>query len=474
MPKFRTLLVSEYAPLIRTVQQAHDSCDHLQLEICGPLGKAATRVDGDDVVLILAHLTAQIGDPEIRWFLREAAANGRATTALVCTDEAAAGRGRALLMEGTTDLVCLPGDTPKIVELMRRIDRESTAPAVVPTRGESPSAPEVEIAIGCPTDLEYIRRVVDQDTTLLLTGETGTGKTALARHIHQSSIRRDRPFMMVDCGALAPSLIESEMFGHVRGSFTGADKDRVGKFASAGGGTLVLDEINSLPLILQSKLLRAVEERVFEPVGSDRPQALRARIIAISNVPLDAEVARERFRADLYYRLNVVGFRLPGLRERSADIVPLVRKFLSEHPVARARGILGIAPDALDALQRYSWPGNIRELRNVVERAAVLSGGRLVTSADLPVAIRSQPTVPAARPVVASAAAIEEAPADTAIVAGPPAGDADEVWRICEALQKHRNNRARAAAELGMSRVSLYKKLHKYGLFDKSVSAASS
>jgi len=331
----------------------------------------------------------------------------------------------------------------------------------------------MEIGIGCPNDVEYIRRVIDQDTTLLLTGETGTGKTLLARHIHQSSARRDRPFMIVDCGSLAPSLIESEMFGHVRGSFTGADKDRVGKLAAAGDGTLVLDEINSLPLVLQAKLLRAVEERVFEPVGSDRPQALRARIIAVSNVPLEVEVTRERFRADLYYRLNVVGFRLPGLRERSADIVPLARKFLSEHPVARTRGILGIAPQALDALERYAWPGNIRELRNVIERVAVLSAGRLVTPADLPAAVRSPAAALPAAPV--AAAVVDAPPANKAVGAGPPAeGPDDEVWRICEALRKHRNNRARAAAELGMSRVSLYKKLHKYGLFDKSVSAAAS
>jgi DNA-binding NtrC family response regulator len=311
--------------------------------------------------------------------------------------------------------------------------------------------------------------VVDQDTTILLTGETGTGKTMLARHIHQTSARKNKPFMIVDCGALAAALIESEMFGHLRGAFTGADKDRVGKFAAAGDGTLVLDEINSLPLALQTKLLRAVEERVFEPLGSNQPQPLRARIIAISNVPLHQEVAKERFRADLYYRLNVVGFRLPPLRERWADVLPLARKFLSEHPVAQARGVIGISPDALRILETYCWPGNVRELRNVIERVAVLCGGRIVTPADLPEALRD--TLPPMAPPLAAPVAVPAAPTAVASVSPPPTttgGPEDEVWRICEALRKHRNNRVRAAAELGMSRVSLYKKLHKYGLFEKA------
>jgi DNA-binding NtrC family response regulator len=309
-----------------------------------------------------------------------------------------------------------------------------------------------------PEHLAQLRLVADQETTVLLTGETGTGKTVLARYIHQLSGRRDRPFMMVDCGALAPALIESEMFGHVRGAFTGADKDRVGKFAASGDGTLVLDEINSLPLALQSKLLRAVEERAFEPVGSNQTQPLRARIIAISNVSLREEVTHNRFRADLFYRLNVIGFRLPSLRERGGEVLALARKFLAENLVARERGVIGVSPQALDAMEAYEWPGNIRELKNVIERVAVLCGGRIVGLSDLPECLRTagvKPTAVAVAPVP-----VTEPPADR--------GPDDEVWRICEALRKHRNNRARAAAELGMSRVSLYKKLHKYGLFDKT------
>lgn len=465
-----TLLVSRHPHLTRTVQHAHDTCDLLRLEICGVIEKARSRLKAEDVVLVLVHLTPDSPGDEVRRFLREASAFARVTIALICDDEATAREGRALLHEGAADLVCLPADSGKLIQLMNTAARQAEPARPRAVAADAASDQPADLGVVEPEHLAQIRRVVDQDTTILLTGETGTGKTMLARHIHQTSARKTKPFMIVDCGALAAALIESEMFGHLRGAFTGADKDRVGKFAAAGDGTLVLDEINSLPLALQAKLLRAVEERVFEPLGSNQPQPLRARIIAISNVPLHQEVAKERFRADLYYRLNVVGFRLPPLRERWADVLPLARKFLSEHPVAKARGVIGISPEALRILETYTWPGNVRELRNVIERVAVLCGGRIVTPADLPEALRDPMPAAVAPPAAAPAAAL--APSPTAVTdptaSAPTGGPEDEVWRICEALRKHRNNRVRAAAELGMSRVSLYKKLHKYGLFEKA------
>jgi two-component system, NtrC family, response regulator HydG len=309
--------------------------------------------------------------------------------------------------------------------------------------------------------MDQLRRVAPKDTTLLFTGETGTGKTRLARLIHEMSPRRDQPFLVVDCGVLSATLIESEIFGHVKGAFTGADRERTGKFAAAAGGTLLLDEVNSLPPALQSKLLRAVDERIFEPVGSNRPQPLRARLIVASNTPLDREVADGRFRADLYYRLNVVGFFLTPLRERRCAVPLLANRFLAEFSVRCGHHFTRLTPEAMRLLQAYDWPGNIRELRNVIERAVALAPGDEIHVADLPEAVREAAPPERPRGLLRSArvAAAHHRPLTLS-----HSKDEVEVLRITEALEKHGNNRLRAAAELGISRMALYKKLHKYGM----------
>jgi transcriptional regulator with PAS, ATPase and Fis domain len=306
---------------------------------------------------------------------------------------------------------------------------------------------------------EQLRRVAPQDATLLLVGETGTGKTRLARLIHEHSPRRAEPFMTIDCGALSDHLIESEFFGHVKGAFTGADRDHPGRLTAVGRGTLLVDEVNALPPALQCKLLRAVDERVFEPVGSEQSRPLLARLVVASNVPLEQEVAAGRFRADLYYRLNVVNFFLPPLRERPAVVEELAHRFLREFAARHQRDrVAGIAPAALRALQAYPWPGNLRELRNVIERAVVLLRGRTIQCADLPDAVRSrQPAAAPCGPPVVPQAAVEALPQTLA-----RSKEEAERLLITEVLRRTGNNRVRAAAELGISRWGLYKKLDKY------------
>lgn len=306
-----------------------------------------------------------------------------------------------------------------------------------------------------------IRVVAPQPNTVLLTGETGTGKTWLARLIHKLSPRHAEPLLAINCGALAAELIESEMFGHVKGAFTGADRGRVGKFAAAGRGTLLLDEIDALPLAVQTKLLRAVDERVFEPVGSNESVPVRARLIAASNRPLDGAVQTGHFRADLYYRLNVIGFHLPPLRERPEDIPDMAAEFVAEFVSRTGRPACAISAAALRALLAYRWPGNIRELRNAMERAVALSPGSEIELEDLPevitraVSSRNITGPPNAGMYFADTLAslpLERARAKV------------EIERITQALQKYGNNRLRAAAALGISRRTLYKKLHRYSL----------
>jgi transcriptional regulator with PAS, ATPase and Fis domain len=364
-------------------------------------------------------------------------------------------------MQDTVEEVLIPTVAPSsprpmlAAEPLEPMDHSEVIPIVEP--GECDPISE---ALGHNLrDLrEQIQRVAPQDTAILLTGETGTGKTRLARYIHEHSRRRDKPFLIVDCGALSPGLIESEMFGHVRGAFTGADRDRPGKFAAVGHGTLLLDEVNSLPLPLQGKLLRAVDERVFEPVGGNKPMPLQARVIAVSNVPLQQKVAEGKFRSDLYYRLNVVEFFLPPVRERRHAILPLANRFLAEFVRRNRPDIHGVTTEALRHLTDYDWPGNVRELRNVLERMVALSAGPVLCRDDLPECIKTASFRSPPLKVLA---------ADTA--EGPPlslsqAKEGAEVWRIKQALAKHKNNRLRAAAELGISRMGLYKKLHKYSL----------
>jgi two-component system response regulator HydG len=273
-----------------------------------------------------------------------------------------------------------------------RITRQATTEWTAPNCGAHEEDPFFD---AFPPEMivlrERIKCVVPQDTTLLLTGETGTGKTRLARRIHELSPRHTEPFLVVDCGAISPHLIESEIFGHVKGAFAGADRDRPGKLAAVGGGTLLLDEINSLPLPLQFKLLRAVDDRVFESVGSERSQPMRARLIAASNAPLDDEVATCRFRA-LLFRLNVVGVHLPPLRNRRASIVPLAHRFLTEMAARNRPDVVGMTPEVVQALEGYDWPSNIHELRNVIERAVALCLGPRVQLLDLPEAVRLPPT----------------------------------------------------------------------------------
>ena len=305
---------------------------------------------------------------------------------------------------------------------------------------------------------DLVEAVADGRTTVLMTGESGTGKSLLARAIHHRSSRRDKPFIEVSCGALPETLLESELFGHVKGAFTGAIADKPGRFMAADGGTIFLDEINSASPAMQVKLLRVLQERAFEPVGSTDTRTVDARVILASNVDLAKLVAERAFRQDLYYRINVVNIRLPALRERLGDITLLATHFLRQFNKETGREILGFTDAALAALRRYDWPGNIRERENAVERAVVLCRRPQIDVEDLPEPVQAH---------VSHAASARSMPADEVYERPMPLTVALEgpERRIIEAaLKRNAWNRQATAAELDINRTTLYKKMRKYRL----------
>jgi two-component system NtrC family response regulator len=294
--------------------------------------------------------------------------------------------------------------------------------------------------------LDLAGRVAPSDASVLITGESGTGKELLARGIHVNSTRSHGPFVAVNCASIPEGLIESELFGHVKGAFTGAVRDKAGKFELARGGTLFLDEIGDLRIDLQAKILRALQERQVDRVGGNHPLAVDVRVLAATNKDIERAVKEGAFREDLYYRLNVITLEMPPLRERRDDIPLLAHYFLKKFNSAA----VGIDPAALSALRAYGWPGNVRELENVIERASVLRRGDMVTLADLPEKLGK-----------------EKQGVEDIILNLPEDGISLEDLEkslIIKALEKHKNNQTRAAEYLGITRPTLIYRMEKFGL----------
>jgi DNA-binding NtrC family response regulator len=307
---------------------------------------------------------------------------------------------------------------------------------------------------------DLIESVADTRTNVLILGESGTGKTMTARAIHQLSSRSDKPFVEVACGALPDTLLESELFGHVAGSFTGAIHDKVGKFLQADGGTIFLDEIATASPSLQVKLLRVVQDREFEPVGGSKTHKVDIRLVLATNADLEELVAKGQFRKDLYYRINVITMQQPALRERTGDIPLLAQHYLDGFRGQTGKNVTGFTAEAMQSLQRYTWPGNVRELVNVVERAIVLTKRNVIGIEDLADAVRRGGTVPAALQSHSGGANLKAA------LANP------ERQIIIDALESHGWNRQDTAERLGINRTTLYKKMKKYGIeFEKQLNS---
>jgi DNA-binding NtrC family response regulator len=329
--------------------------------------------------------------------------------------------------------------------------------------GQSPAMAEI---------YRLLKQVGPSAATVLLLGETGTGKELAARALHELSARSSGPFIRVNCGALSESLLESELFGHVKGAFTSAYENRTGRFEAAHGGTIFLDEINSMSAHLQVKLLRVLQEQEFERVGDSKTIRVDCRIIAATNRDLTAEIEAERFREDLYYRLNVVPIYLPALRERVEDISLLAQHFSRRYAAENRRPALKITGEALSALEAYSWPGNVRELQNYIERAIVLSTGDSLTPDLLPPHVRGLAPIRLGRAKAGSLQTLCSELVTLGITeAGEAAADVHErvvslverevilqILRSCQGIQ------TKAATRLGINRNTLHKKIEDYHL----------
>jgi len=350
------------------------------------------------------------------------------------------------MKRGAFDFIVKPWDNDKLVATLTAARDKARKAMKRDARSEQAMTAESQMFWGSSRPMEAIRKTLDKiaptDATVLITGENGTGKDVLAREIHTHSLRSGKPMVAVDAGAITETLFESELFGHVKGAFTDAHTDHVGKFEQADGGTLFLDEIGNIPLHLQAKLLRTIQNRSIVRVGGSEAKPINIRLICATNMDLEQLVREGRFREDLYYRINTVHINLPPLRERKEDIVPLAQLFLERFAEKYHRPLTGIAPDAAQMLTEGRWSGNIRELQNCIEKAVILSDGSELTAKDIQLE-------QAAKPVGTTIKAVSEA---------------EEERMIRQAMDRTDGNISAAAKMLGVSRPTLYAKLKKYGL----------
>ncbi|RQW87783.1 MAG: sigma-54-dependent Fis family transcriptional regulator [Geobacter sp.] len=295
---------------------------------------------------------------------------------------------------------------------------------------------------------ERMKRVANTDSTALVLGESGTGKELVARALHFNSQRKDKPFIPVNCAAIPENLLESELFGYVKGAFTGAIRDKIGKFEAANLGSIFLDEIGTMPMHLQTKLLRVLQEQEVERIGSTKTIQLDVRVISATNLNLEEEVKKGNFREDLYYRLNVIPIQLPALRERKEDILSLLKHFIEKNCSDMKRPSMSISNEALEILEEYRWPGNVRELENVVERVVALTDGNRITANDIPSNIREEVLTKVTERGIDMVQTINEI----------------ERKMICDALLLAKGVKAKAAVMLNLNRTTLVEKMRRLGI----------
>jgi len=408
---------------------------------------------GEEALEVARRLRPQVIITDLRLsgmdgltLLREAKATDSSVQVIVMTAFGSLESAVDAIRRGAFDYVSKPFRLDEMCKMVGRALEAVTA-ASPPDTQEGPPREESLLgrSPGMTEVFTAIARIAPLKTSVLIQGETGTGKELVARAIHDASSRAEEPYVTVNCASLPEGLLESELFGHKKGAFTGASADREGLFEAADGGTLLLDEIGDMPLSVQAKLLRVLESGEVRRVGATRARTVDVRVLAATHQDLAVAVQREAFREDLYYRLNAVTIALPPLRERPEDVPLLVEHFLARHARRAKRPGRGVTPRARALLMAYAWPGNVRELSHVIERAVALARGPLIDAEDLPVHLREEGYRP---------------------MPGPQPQTLDEVEKahILAVLGSVGGNRGRAAAILGIDRKTLYRKLLRYGL----------
>jgi DNA-binding NtrC family response regulator len=383
------------------------------------------------------------------------------TNVILITGNASAETAVEAMKEGAFDYITKPLNFEKLKILVAKaLEKSRLVAENLYLRQQLRGKYKFDRIIGNSPAMQQVfsrmEKIVHTDSTILILGESGTGKELVAKAIHFNGPRREKPFIAINCGAIPAELLESELFGHVRGSFTGAVADKPGKFEAANGGTIFLDEIGTMPMHLQMKLLRVLQEHEVERVGTSKRIKLNVRVISATNANIEDEVKRGAFREDLYYRLNVIPILLPPLRERREDIALLARHFLLKSCKEMNRPLMSISPAAMQALEAYDWPGNVREMENVIERSVALTDGEIIERSDLPASIggtddETVPGLPCPR--------VTEDGVDMVRII-----EAIERRMIAEALELSDGVKARAADLLGINRTTLVEKIKRLTL----------